>query len=65
MDEATSALDEPSEGRLYSTLIRECPDSAIVSVGHRSSLVPFHEMKLFIMDEGRWKVEGIAAAGKN
>ncbi len=64
MDEATSALDEPSEGRLYSALIRERPDAAIVSVGHRSSLVAYHGTRLSLLGEGRWKVEGIEAAGK-
>jgi putative ATP-binding cassette transporter len=42
LDEATSALDETSEAMLYRLLIERLPDSAIVSIGHRSSLVPFH-----------------------
>src|SRR5690606_15039074 len=42
LDEATSALDEASEAALYSLLIARLPDSAIVSIGHRSSLVQFH-----------------------
>ena len=42
LDEATSALDETSEAALYSLLIQRLPDSAIVSIGHRSSLVQFH-----------------------
>jgi len=43
LDEATSALDESSEATLYRLLIEKLPDTAIVSIGHRSSLVPFHE----------------------
>jgi putative ATP-binding cassette transporter len=42
LDEATSALDEPSEARLYNELARQLPESTIVSIGHRSSLLAFH-----------------------
>ena len=42
LDEATSALDEASEAKLYKLLIERLPDSAIVSIGHRSSLNEFH-----------------------
>ncbi len=43
LDEATSALDEKSEAMLYRILLERLPDTAIVSIGHRSSLVVFHE----------------------
>ena len=62
MDEATSALDEPAEAVLYETLIRELPQSGIVSVGHRSSLLAFHQSRLILQGEGRWSVEEIAGA---
>jgi putative ATP-binding cassette transporter len=42
LDEATSALDEGSEKALYRLLIERLPGTAIVSIGHRSSLVQFH-----------------------
>jgi vitamin B12/bleomycin/antimicrobial peptide transport system ATP-binding/permease protein len=42
LDEATSALDETSEAALYRLLIETLPGSAIVSIGHRSSLKAFH-----------------------
>ena len=42
LDEATSALDEASEAELYRLLLKRLPDAAIVSIGHRSSLVQFH-----------------------
>ncbi len=42
LDEATSALDEESEARLYHLLIERLPQTAIVSIGHRSSLTGFH-----------------------
>ena len=42
LDEATSALDEAAEAELYRLLLVRLPDAAIVSIGHRSSLVQFH-----------------------
>jgi putative ATP-binding cassette transporter len=42
LDEATSALDEASEAALYRLLLARLPEAAIVSIGHRSSLVQFH-----------------------
>ena len=42
LDEATAALDEASEADLYRLLIERLPDAAIVSIGHRSSLIEFH-----------------------
>jgi putative ATP-binding cassette transporter len=42
LDEATSALDEASEAELYRLLLARLPDAAIVSIGHRTSLVQFH-----------------------
>ncbi|PWR23917.1 ABC transporter ATP-binding protein/permease [Zavarzinia compransoris] len=43
LDEATSAMDEAMEQRLY-TLIRErLPQTTVISIGHRSSLRPFHD----------------------
>ncbi|MBV9732190.1 MAG: ABC transporter ATP-binding protein/permease [Verrucomicrobia bacterium] len=43
LDEATSALDEKSEAALY-RMLRDAPwRPAIVSVGHRSTLIQFHD----------------------
>jgi vitamin B12/bleomycin/antimicrobial peptide transport system ATP-binding/permease protein len=42
LDEATSALDEAAEAALYRLLLKRLPDTAIVSIGHRASLVQFH-----------------------
>jgi putative ATP-binding cassette transporter len=42
LDEATSALDEASESTLYRLLLERLPDTAIISIGHRASLVQFH-----------------------
>lgn len=43
LDEATSALDEPSEARFYEMLRKAPWHPTIVSVGHRSTLAPFHD----------------------
>ncbi|MGD9501335.1 MAG: ABC transporter ATP-binding protein/permease [Methyloceanibacter sp.] len=43
LDEATSALDEASEATLYRLLGERLPGTAIISIGHRASLVPFHQ----------------------
>jgi putative ATP-binding cassette transporter len=57
MDEATSAIDEPAEGELYRTLIELLPQTAVVSVGHRSSLLAFHDSRLLLTGGGFWRVE--------
>jgi putative ATP-binding cassette transporter len=59
MDEATSALDEPAEAELYGAVIDRLPDTAIVSVAHRSSLLTFHERRLLLLGAGRWQ-QGLA-----
>ena len=52
LDEATAALDEPAEAMLYRLLLQRLPDAAIVSIGHRSSLVMFHERFLALKADG-------------
>jgi putative ATP-binding cassette transporter len=43
LDEATSALDEKSEAALYRMLRNASWRPAIISVGHRSTLIQFHD----------------------
>jgi len=43
LDEATSALDEESEARVYQALIASMPDTALISVAHRSALLNYHD----------------------
>ncbi|ODA67191.1 Vitamin B12 transport ATP-binding protein BacA [Methyloligella halotolerans] len=43
LDEATSSIDEESEEQLYRLLLDRLPDTAIVSIGHRSGLSVFHD----------------------
>lgn len=42
LDEATSALDEATEQEFYGLLKSRCPNTSVISVGHRSSLKPWH-----------------------
>ncbi|MCS0494255.1 ABC transporter ATP-binding protein/permease [Ancylobacter sp. MQZ15Z-1] len=48
LDEATSALDEPGEAALYRMLRERLADSAIVSIGHRSTLLDLHERHIVL-----------------
>ncbi len=57
LDEATSALDEPTEKALYKLLQDRLPTSAIISVGHRGTLVPYHNMQLHIGTAGSWNLQ--------
>ena len=65
LDEATSALDEESEVRLYTLLRDRLPGVTLVSVGHRSTLRPFHARSLVVTpgDDGAATVEEAPARG--
>lgn len=52
LDEATSALDETTEQAIYQMIISTMASTAIVSVGHRSTLMKYHQMKLELNDKG-------------
>ncbi|GAA4500636.1 ABC transporter ATP-binding protein/permease [Pseudaeromonas paramecii] len=56
MDEASSALDEACEARLYGLLRSRLPHMVLVSVGHRSTLTPFHSHRLAWQSEGDWQL---------
>jgi vitamin B12/bleomycin/antimicrobial peptide transport system ATP-binding/permease protein len=56
LDEATSALDEPAEQLMYHLLREKLPGTAIISVGHRSTLKDFHKKKLTIDGSGKWSI---------
>ena len=62
LDEATAALDEASEAGLYRLLLERLPNAAIVSIGHRSSLVEFHRRFFVLMPDapGRHRLAEIA-----
>jgi putative ATP-binding cassette transporter len=52
LDEATASLDEPSEAALYRLLAARLPHAAVISIGHRSTLVALHRRFLALMPEG-------------
>jgi putative ATP-binding cassette transporter len=54
LDEATSAMDESMENALYSLLRQRLPNTVLVSVGHRHSLLAHHPQQLELHGEGRW-----------
>jgi vitamin B12/bleomycin/antimicrobial peptide transport system ATP-binding/permease protein len=57
LDEATASLDEPAEAALYRLLQDRLKDTAIVSIGHRSTLGAFHHRRVELVIE-----DGIARA---
>lgn len=59
LDESTSAMDESVEAKSYDMLKEYLPDMAVVSVGHRSSILSRHDMKLVLSGNGSWAAEGI------
>jgi putative ATP-binding cassette transporter len=54
LDEATSALDVPTERLLYALLAER--DTALVSVGHRPTLLGFHDTVLELDGYGGWRL---------
>jgi putative ATP-binding cassette transporter len=65
LDEATSALDENAEANLYKLLLERLPDAAIVSIGHRSSLVQFHGRFFELTPDGSGRHRLASVAGKD
>lgn len=59
LDESTSALDEPREAQAYEILHQLLPQMAVVSVGHRSSLLHCHDKQLVLAGDGYWKLQDI------
>ncbi|RUT02018.1 hypothetical protein DSM106972_060930 [Dulcicalothrix desertica PCC 7102] len=54
LDEATSALDINNERRLYQQL--KATGTTIISVGHRSSLLQYHEYVLKLDGDSNWQL---------
>lgn len=54
LDEATSALDEKLENEIYRMLREQMPETTIVSIGHRSTLLDLHDLRIemTVGDEG-------------
>ncbi|CBJ27203.1 putative ABC transporter Nda [Ectocarpus siliculosus] len=62
LDESTSALDLANEERMFA-LLDTLPGLSVVSVGHRPSLVPFHDTKLTLASKG-FKLESTGSNRK-
>jgi putative ATP-binding cassette transporter len=57
LDEATSALDVQNEKRLYQMLQQS--DTTIVSVGHRPSLLQYHQKVLQLRGRSQWQIVSV------
>ena len=55
LDEASSAMDEKIEQKSYKLLKDNLPDTIMISVGHRSSLLGVHRYALLSEDDASWK----------
>ncbi len=63
LDEASSAMDELTEKMAYELLRQELPDTIIISVGHRSTLLQQHELVLtYLSKNGDYKLQSTAEA---
>jgi putative ATP-binding cassette transporter len=60
LDEATSAVDFMTERSLYATLAES--GITCVSVGHRDSILSFHQHELRLLGHGRWQIRHLATA---
>lgn len=49
LDESTSGLDEAIEAKMYQLVNERLADTTVVSVGHRQTLVKFHQQCLLII----------------
>ncbi len=49
LDEATASLDEAAEAQLYRVLQERLKGTAIVSIGHRSTLTAFHHRRVDVI----------------
>jgi vitamin B12/bleomycin/antimicrobial peptide transport system ATP-binding/permease protein len=63
LDEATSALDIKNEASLYQHLLKT--QTTFVSVGHRPSLVQYHNWILEIGENQQWKLESASNFAPN
>ena len=62
LDEATSALDVGLETMLYQMVRDELPDTILVSVAHRGTVISHHEQELALLGGGEWRLGPVGAA---
>ncbi len=51
LDEASSALDADTEQLLYTLLIAELPDAAIISIAHRDIVAQYHQLHWYFEED--------------
>jgi len=59
LDEATSALDEQTEQSIYKIITEQLSRTAIISVGHRRTLLAYHQNRLELDGRGNWNLAKI------
>ncbi|OOR88088.1 ABC transporter ATP-binding protein [Moraxella caviae] len=59
LDEASASLDEGLEDAMYRLLADALPNTTIISVGHRSTLLAHHEIRLEILEGQQWQVQKV------
>jgi putative ATP-binding cassette transporter len=62
LDEATSALDVGLETMLYQMVRDELPNTILVSVAHRGTVISHHEQELALLGGGEWRLAPVGAA---
>lgn len=55
LDEASASMDEGLEDMMYRLLIG-LPNTTLISVGHRSTLLKYHKKRLEVATGGAWQV---------
>ena len=65
LDESSSAMDEGLEFAMYGLLRKSLPQTSLVSVGHRSSLLGFHDRELSLAGAGEWALRDLPASTSN
>ncbi|MDO4896780.1 MAG: ABC transporter ATP-binding protein/permease [Moraxella sp.] len=56
LDEATASMDEGLEDALYRLLLSQLPATTLISVGHRSTLLQYHDHILHILPDKQWQL---------
>ena len=56
LDEASSAMDEGLEDAMYRLARENLPNTLLISVGHRSSLLAYHPRQLTLKGKGAWEL---------
>jgi putative ATP-binding cassette transporter len=63
LDEATASLDEAAEAALYRLLQDRLKGTAIISIGHRSTLGAFHGRRVeLVLNEASYRVREVPLA---